>query len=412
MVLRKNTILVIDDEAAIRSSFRHYLEDYDYEVIEAENGRVGLEMFRQHKVDLVLVDLRMPEMDGLEVLSHIHQHAALIPVVVVSGTGVIGDAVRALRCGAWDYILKPIEDMAVLLHVVEKTLEKARLFQDNQQHQEHMEELVAKRTNELLMANRKLHQEIAERKLVETKLLTYQDKLRQLVSQLTLTEEQERKRMAMGLHDRIGQSLAFMKIKLESMQSGKVPQKTQKEIAEVSQTLSDLIDVARSMTYDWGSPTLYALGLKDAIKEWLSEEVEPKYKLKTRYEDDGQDKPLTQDTAAFLFRSVRELLTNVAKHAHAHTVTVSVKRGEKDMLHVAVVDDGVGCPDINLDHLPHKKKGYGLASIKERVEYMGGRMAASSSAGAGTGIHIWVPVDDTSKLAAPSGRGNDLTHYV
>jgi DNA-binding NtrC family response regulator len=113
-------ILTIDDESYIRQSVRTYLEDYGFHVYEAENGRVGLEVFEKESIDLVLLDLRMPEMDGLQVLEILKEKAPETPLVVASGTGNITAVVDALHLGAWDYILKPIEDMSVLYHSVKK----------------------------------------------------------------------------------------------------------------------------------------------------------------------------------------------------------------------------------------------------------------------------------------------------
>ncbi len=145
----KATILTIDDERIIRESFKAFLEDYDYKVITAENGRHGIEVFNTQKPDLILVDLRMPEMDGLEVLARLSAISDNIPKIVISGTGLITDVVEALHRGAWDYLLKPIEDMDVLLHVIEKNLDKARLQTENLRYQNELEQLVKQRTQEL-----------------------------------------------------------------------------------------------------------------------------------------------------------------------------------------------------------------------------------------------------------------------
>jgi signal transduction histidine kinase/DNA-binding response OmpR family regulator len=158
-------ILTIDDEDSIRSSFRNYLEDFDFCVVEAENGRQGLELFHSANPDLILVDLRMPEVDGLEVLEVVQQHRPQTPIIVVSGTGMISDVVDALRKGAWDYLLKPIEDLSVLRHAVEKALERARLLSENQAYQERLEQLVEARTQQLKQAHEELrqsHQEIKQ----------------------------------------------------------------------------------------------------------------------------------------------------------------------------------------------------------------------------------------------------------
>jgi signal transduction histidine kinase/CheY-like chemotaxis protein len=162
-------ILTIDDEANIRASFRNYLEDFDYCVVEAENGRQGLELFHNAKPDLVLVDLRMPEVDGLEVLEEVHREQPQTPIIVVSGTGVITDVVEALRKGAWDYLLKPIEDLSVLLHAVKQALERARLISENQAYQHRLEQLVEARTQQLKHTHEELRQSHQELKQSETK---------------------------------------------------------------------------------------------------------------------------------------------------------------------------------------------------------------------------------------------------
>jgi diguanylate cyclase (GGDEF)-like protein/PAS domain S-box-containing protein len=150
-------ILTIDDEENIRDSFRLFLEDFDYTVIEAGNGREGLEIFERERPDLVLCDLRMPEVDGLEVLEQIKQKSPDTPIIVVSGTGVIGDAIEAIRRGAWNYLLKPIQDMSVLLHAISQAMERARLVVENRAYQEHLEDEVSKRTKDLQKTMAELH---------------------------------------------------------------------------------------------------------------------------------------------------------------------------------------------------------------------------------------------------------------
>ncbi len=145
----KYKILTIDDEVYIRQSIRTYLEDYDFTVFEAENGKKGIEVFDREHPDLVLLDLRMPEMDGLQVLELLRNKAPDIPLVVASGTGNISAVVEALHLGAWDYILKPIEDLSVLYHSIQKCLKESQLKKENKQYQEQLEELVIKRTQEL-----------------------------------------------------------------------------------------------------------------------------------------------------------------------------------------------------------------------------------------------------------------------
>ncbi|MBN2279162.1 MAG: response regulator [Candidatus Marinimicrobia bacterium] len=156
MTEKQPLILTIDDEEAIRSSFKEHLEDYNYDVIEAENGKKGIEAFRQYHPDLILVDLRMPEVDGLEVLEIVTKESPDTPIIVVSGTGVITDAIEALHRGAWDYLLKPVKELDELIHVIENNLEKSRLIIENRRYQDHLELIVSQKTEELKRSNEKL----------------------------------------------------------------------------------------------------------------------------------------------------------------------------------------------------------------------------------------------------------------
>lgn len=198
------TILVIDDDQAVRISLSAYLEYYGYRVIDADGGRSGLEIFFRERPDLVLVDLRMPEVSGLDVLAIVQDKSPETPVIVVSGTDEIDDVVEALKLGAWDYIHKPIPELSVLLHGVRVSLERVRLIRENLAYQEHLETEVARRTRELQIvavelqksrdlleervkqrtieleeANETLRREMTERKRLE-KLLMHREKLKTL----------------------------------------------------------------------------------------------------------------------------------------------------------------------------------------------------------------------------------------
>jgi len=151
---KNKKILTIDDEEALRRSFRIFFEDLGFIVFEAHNGKAGIECYLQEQPDIVLVDLRMPEMDGLQVINILAKKDPELPIIVVSGTGILQDAVEAIRAGAIDYITKPLTDMYVLEHVVNKALENSDLIKKNKMYQEHLEELVEKRTSQLRQAQK------------------------------------------------------------------------------------------------------------------------------------------------------------------------------------------------------------------------------------------------------------------
>jgi len=133
------TILAIDDDDLVRDSLSTYLEDSGYHVLQANSGLTGLQMYQQYQPDLILCDLRMPDMDGLKVLSHLTEMGATIPIIVISGAGLIQDVVEALRLGATDYLVKPIADLHVLEHAVTSALKAAKLEKENQQYKDELE---------------------------------------------------------------------------------------------------------------------------------------------------------------------------------------------------------------------------------------------------------------------------------
>ncbi|WP_313221047.1 two-component system response regulator RssB [Stutzerimonas nitrititolerans] len=133
------TLLIIDDDDVVRASLAAYLDDSGFRVLQAPNGPKGLELFDSERPDLVICDLRMPQMDGLELIRLISERQNDLPVIVVSGAGVMNDAVEALRLGAADYLIKPLEDLAMLEHSVRRALDRSRLRLENRRYREQLE---------------------------------------------------------------------------------------------------------------------------------------------------------------------------------------------------------------------------------------------------------------------------------
>lgn len=133
------TLLIIDDDDVVRASLAAYLDDSGFRVLQAPSGPKGLELFDAERPDLVICDLRMPQMDGLELIRLISERQNDLPVIVVSGAGVMTDAVEALRLGAADYLIKPLEDLAMLEHSVRRALDRSRLRLENRRYREQLE---------------------------------------------------------------------------------------------------------------------------------------------------------------------------------------------------------------------------------------------------------------------------------
>jgi PAS domain S-box-containing protein len=152
------TVLVIDDERIVRTSLAVFLEDVGYRVLEADNGREGIELFRRESPDIVFTDLRMPVLDGFGVVAQLSAGFPETPVVVISGAGNISEAIQALHLGAWDYIAKPIEDLEVIEITVRRVLERARLMRENREYRQRLEWLVEERTRQLAESEERYRQ--------------------------------------------------------------------------------------------------------------------------------------------------------------------------------------------------------------------------------------------------------------
>lgn len=139
MLKTSATLLLIDDDEVVRASIAAYLEDSGFNILLASNGLQGLEVFERERPDLVICDLRMPQVDGLELIRRINALEVSAPIIVVSGAGVMTDVVEALRLGAADYLIKPLEDLAVLEHSVHRALDRVHLRQENERYREKLE---------------------------------------------------------------------------------------------------------------------------------------------------------------------------------------------------------------------------------------------------------------------------------
>ena len=140
MAVRAARVVIIDDTDVVRQVVARQLEHLGLDVLQAADGTEGLQIIRNGKPDLVLCDLRMPKLDGLGLLRVVREEFPDLAIIMVSGEGLLKDAIGALKLGAWDYITKPVE-FAALEHAVNKALEKAALLDENRRYRAHLEVL-------------------------------------------------------------------------------------------------------------------------------------------------------------------------------------------------------------------------------------------------------------------------------
>ncbi|MHC4322998.1 MAG: sensor histidine kinase, partial [Planctomycetota bacterium] len=231
--------------------------------------------------------------------------------------------------------------------------------------------------------------DITERKQTEEELHQYQQRLKALASELTIAEERERRRIAAELHDNVQQSLALARIQLAAARRSTSADKLTAMLDEISESMRQALQNARNIVFDLSSPSMNEIGLAAAVSEWLSEQIQKRYGLKAEFIDECGKIQLDEDMRAILFRSVRELLTNVVKHAKASQVNVSLKH-TGDYLEIVVKDDGIGFDNTaqsgNMGH-------FGLFSIQERMTDLGGSLEIESKPGNGSKVILKAPLN-------------------
>jgi DNA-binding NtrC family response regulator len=149
-------LLIIDDDPTMLEEIRVYFDGRGFSVFTAVDGEYGIAAFSEHQPDLVMLDLKLPGMNGLDVLANLKEISPDTPVIVVTGEGSMRDVVSALRLRAHDFITKPIQDMALLEHCVREALEKFELVVENRKYRRYLEQEIENRTLDMEDSRKRL----------------------------------------------------------------------------------------------------------------------------------------------------------------------------------------------------------------------------------------------------------------
>jgi len=213
------------------------------------------------------------------------------------------------------------------------------------------------------------------------------EQLRALAADLEAVEERERRQIARDLHDDFGQTLAAARIRLTSLCNDE-----RLEVSSTANEVEALLDRAnsaiRSVAAQLAPDVLHELGLSAAL-EWLGEEIERTFGLKVEIVDDGLPKPLAQEARSILYRAVRELLINVAKHAQTDSASVECECSDQRIV-IRVADSGVGYDEASAPS--GRQRRLGLISVRERLSLIGGTMELNSEPGGGTVARLTAPL--------------------
>ncbi len=271
---------------------------------------------------------------------------------------------------------------------------------------EELEARVLARTSELRMSNEALQLEIEERERMEEALLESQRELRALSSQLITAQEEERKRIAMELHDSIGASLSAVKFSVENSivrNSRDISESILHSLQAIVPMMQNAVDeVRRIHTGIWPS-ILDDLGVVAAIS-WFCRNYQISYpQIAIASEIDIDERYLSDPLKIVIYRIIQEALNNIAKHSGANAVQLLL-RSNQSRVELVIQDNGTG---FDMQSVKAKKKsqeaGMGLSSMKERARLSGGRFEITSVEGEGTTIRSTWPF--THELAGTHSLG-------
>jgi len=237
------------------------------------------------------------------------------------------------------------------------------------------------------------------RKKAAQKLLDYQGRLKTLTSELALAEEQERRRIAAGIHDDVGQKLALAKLEMQMFMSSAGDSKMPASLEGVCAMIDKAIEDCHSLTFELSNPALYELPFEAAIEQWLYEQIQKKHGIECEVAVKGDPVQPAEDLKVTLFRAIRELGANVVKHAKATALRASIEQAG-DNIEVSLADNGAGFAvdpagtGLSMD----KTGGFGLFNIKERLEHLGGNLKIESAPGRGTTITLTAPLEKKDRI--------------
>ena len=353
------SVLIVDDNPSKLKAVVSVVSGMGLDVTTANSGREALRLLLKQDFALILLDVKMPMMDGFETATLIHgrPRSAHTPIIFITAeAGSDSDRFHGYTLGAVDYIYSPI--------VPEVLCAKVRVFVD------------------LFYLQRKLLLQADE--LRESKMM-----LRELASHQELIKEEERKRIAREIHDELGQNLLALRIDASMLhaRTGDLHPRWHQKASYALNQIDATIKSVRGIINDLRPPVL-DLGLQAAI-EWQIEEFRRRSGIACdiMVRDENFDRDLGEKSATALFRILQESLTNIIRHAQATQVQVDLNR-DNGWLYMKIADNGVGMQGNG----HNKANTFGLAGIKERISMLGGDLQIDSGNGNGTILAISIPL--------------------
>ena len=339
-------VLVVDDDEGLRLLLVDALRDHGYKAVGVGSGREALANLKEAPSSLMVLDLRLNDMNGDEVLAALKQAGLNVPFVVVTGQGSESVAVEMMKKGALDYVMKESSILDQLPPIIERALQ------------------AVEREESLSKANQ-------ERSRLEREVLAI--------------SEAERQRFRADLHDGLGQQLTALEMICVSLKA---------DVARVKPALSDQLEViAGALRKAIAETRTIAKGLapldegKDALQTGLAElaeQISATGKIRCEFENLSNEAPADRAVAGHLYRIAQEAVHNAVKHSRGKRVRIKWERSG-DEYRLLVEDDGKGLIDGD-------GTGQGLNLMQYRADMIQGTLTISPRRGGGLSIECRLPI--------------------
>ena len=339
-----STILIVDDNPSARETLVAMLEGGHYQLELANDGIQALKKLDEIPMDLILLDVMMPGMDGFEVCRRIRStpKIAEVPIVILTALDDQASLLEGIKAGADDFLSKPVDRQELSARV--RTITRLNRYHT---------------------------------------LMEQRENIREMAERVVSAQEQERHHISRELHDDLGQALTTHMLAIRGLQNDPtVPVETMLERLHGLYTqASQILEKVRNLAQDLRPPVLDTLGLEVAMQTYCAEFARRTH-LPVTFEID-EDLPTLPDIYNISFyRVLQEALTNIIKHAQASQVWADLTMEDK-IISLTVQDNGRG-----FDVKKIKSNGIGLTGLHERVTLAGGKFNISSSPVRGTVVLV------------------------
>ncbi len=383
-------ILVVDDNPNNLQMVSAILAEKKYKIALAMNGISALKVLDEITIDLILLDIMMPDMDGYEVCRIVKQNSKTkdIPVIFLTALDETSDIIKAFNSGGVDYITKPIRAQELMARI-ETHLTISRLQHKLIETNEKLEQTVKLRTSQLIEINEELTNKVQELKTANEIIKSSIVERKNLQQQMTLatiqSEETERTRISQELHDGLGPILTTIKLYLQWLNKPDALKNKAELIDQTIEITDEAIQSVKDISNKLSPSVLLKYGLQTAIESFVSKirsTVSIKFKIDIRLRS-----RLMQNIEILLYRVIIECVNNTIKYADAHNVNIEIM-DDNQILFVNYSDDGQG---FDLYEVKKNKNGLGLINMQNRVETLDGFLKIVSSPGTGMKLFVTIP---------------------